>query len=103
MPLLGVAPVKAPSRGCANHQFTGGYDFAEYQKNLKKAKKSVDKWVMIWYDSKAVCERQRRTLKIKQCKDKRINYPLIYTDSVRIRSIERLTKDAKRRESLRAI
>ena len=29
MPLLGVKPVIAPSRGCANHQFTGGHDFLE--------------------------------------------------------------------------
>jgi len=27
VPLLGVKPVRAPSRGWPNHQFTGGYDF----------------------------------------------------------------------------
>ena len=26
VPLTGAMPVMAPVRGCANHQFTGGYD-----------------------------------------------------------------------------
>ena len=29
MPLTEAKPVIAPSRGCANHQFTGGYDLME--------------------------------------------------------------------------
>jgi len=27
VPLIEVKPVKAPSRGSASHQFTGGYDY----------------------------------------------------------------------------
>ena len=36
MPLLEVKPVIAPYRGSANHQFTGGFDYADMEKKLNE-------------------------------------------------------------------
>ncbi|MBQ9859809.1 MAG: hypothetical protein IJO76_03915, partial [Clostridia bacterium] len=44
VPLPGAKPVIAPSRGYSNHQFTGGYDFANILlKKSKTLRKSLDK------------------------------------------------------------
>ena len=47
VPLTGAMPVMAPFRGCANHQFTGGYDCSgkppAKPEAPKKLKRSVEK------------------------------------------------------------
>ena len=42
VPLTGTMPVMAPYRGCANHQFTSGYDFYFYFSESYRLKRNSE-------------------------------------------------------------